>query len=207
MAIKKGKKKQVLTVGKWRVKISHMARIAPTAPGTISLKRLTSEAVPKKRSASALRGQWLVVEDVTTTAGRYATVLANLAGEEFARGDIPMEAVREAISRGLGRVAFDRLRVITDTSTEQLSSTVRLPQRTLARRTTFHADESERILRVATVFQRALEALGGLEETRRWFNTPKRSLGGRSPMEYCDTEPGAREVEHLLGRIEHGVYS
>jgi uncharacterized protein (DUF2384 family) len=27
------------------------------------------------------------------------------------------------------------------------------------------------------------------------------------PLEYAETELGAREVEHLLGRIEHGVYS
>jgi len=32
-------------------------------------------------------------------------------------------------------------------------------------------------------------------------------LGGETPLEYAETEVGAREVEDLLGRIEYGVYS
>ena len=32
-------------------------------------------------------------------------------------------------------------------------------------------------------------------------------LGGAIPLEYAETEVGAREVENLLGRIEYGVYS
>ena len=32
-------------------------------------------------------------------------------------------------------------------------------------------------------------------------------LGDVSPLEYAKTEVGAREVENLLGRIEHGVFS
>ncbi|MBW1797126.1 MAG: DUF2384 domain-containing protein, partial [Deltaproteobacteria bacterium] len=36
---------------------------------------------------------------------------------------------------------------------------------------------------------------------------PARALGGKTPLEYADTEPGAQEVDELLGRIEHGVFS
>ena len=36
---------------------------------------------------------------------------------------------------------------------------------------------------------------------------PKRALGGLTPLRCCDTEIGAREVESLLGRIEHGFFS
>ena len=32
-------------------------------------------------------------------------------------------------------------------------------------------------------------------------------MSGAVPLEYAETEVGAREVEHLLGRIEHGVFS
>jgi uncharacterized protein (DUF2384 family) len=34
-----------------------------------------------------------------------------------------------------------------------------------------------------------------------------RALGGRSPLDFAQTEPGAREVENVIGRLEHGVFS
>ena len=33
-----------------------------------------------------------------------------------------------------------------------------------------------------------------------------RELGGRTPLQMTATEPGAREVERVLGRIEHGIF-
>jgi hypothetical protein len=29
----------------------------------------------------------------------------------------------------------------------------------------------------------------------------------KAPLEYSDMELGLREIEHVLGRIEHGVFS
>jgi len=46
-----------------------------------------------------------------------------------------------------------------------------------------------------------------LEAGRRWLTSRQFGLGGAVPLEYAETEVGAREVEDLLGRIEHGVYS
>jgi len=34
---------------------------------------------------------------------------------------------------------------------------------------------------------------------------PVKGLGGKTPLEFADTETGAREVENMLGRIEDGV--
>ena len=39
-----------------------------------------------------------------------------------------------------------------------------------------------------------------------WFNSPQLALGGKTPLDYADTELGAREVENLLNRIGHGVF-
>ena len=38
-------------------------------------------------------------------------------------------------------------------------------------------------------------------------NSPQVGLGGAVPLDYAETELGAREVEDLLSRIEYGVYS
>ena len=54
---------------------------------------------------------------------------------------------------------------------------------------------------------RAVEVLGSREEASRWLHAPNPALGGQTPLELLDTDLGSRQVEDVLGRIEHGVYS
>jgi putative toxin-antitoxin system antitoxin component (TIGR02293 family) len=117
-----------------------------------------------------------------------------------------VSAVREGIPAG----RFDALKELLGVSTEQLTDVVGISPSTLSRRRKrgrFDKDESERILRVARIALRAAEVLGGPENARKWLTEPARALGGEKPLEFADTEPGAREVERLLIRLEHGVYS
>lgn len=67
--------------------------------------------------------------------------------------------------------------------------------------------ESDRLVRYARLFSRATAALGGIEGARSWLLAPARAFHGECPLDFADTEIGAREVEALLGRIEHGVFS
>ncbi len=66
--------------------------------------------------------------------------------------------------------------------------------------------EAFRILHVASAFQKSIEVLGSLDKARRWFTSPKKALGGKTPLEFCATDIGAEEVCNLLGRIEHGIF-
>jgi putative toxin-antitoxin system antitoxin component (TIGR02293 family) len=116
----------------------------------------------------------------------------------------------EAIRRGLPIDSLEALRKDLEISTEVMIRTIRLASRTYARRRKdgwLQPDESERLLRLGLLFDRATQVLGGTDQAREWFKTPKKALGGQAPLDYADTEPGAREVEDLLGRIEHGVFS
>ena len=116
--------------------------------------------------------------------------------------------VRDALQHGVPRGAFDQLRLDLGVSNEEMADVLGIPTRTLARRTErFKADESERLLRVGSVWAKALDVLEEKTAARRWMTQPKRALGGLTPLRCCDTEIGAREVEALLGRIEHGVFS
>ncbi len=67
--------------------------------------------------------------------------------------------------------------------------------------------ESDRLVRYARLFSRAADALGGEERARSWLAAPARAFGGETPLDFADTEVGAREVEALLGRLQHGVFS
>lgn len=116
--------------------------------------------------------------------------------------------VRAALQAGLPRHAFEKIRGDLGISSEELAEIVGIPLRTLARRTDrFKPDESERLLRVGSVLKKATDVLEDPVAVRRWMSQPKSALGGITPLRCCDTDVGAREVEALLGRIEHGVFS
>ena len=54
---------------------------------------------------------------------------------------------------------------------------------------------------------RAVEVLGSEGKASRWLRRPNRALGGKPPVALLDTDLGTQQVEAVLGRIEHGVYS
>lgn len=85
-----------------------------------------------------------------------------------------------------------------------------VPARTLARRRSqarFAAEESDRLIRLARIVAFAEEVLGKRDKAGRWLQKPNLALGGSVPLDLLGTDLGAREVENLLGRIEHGIPS
>ena len=54
---------------------------------------------------------------------------------------------------------------------------------------------------VLTHIKQALD----LTDARAWMHAPNMALGDEPPLQFADTEPGARRVDQLLGQIEHGV--
>jgi putative toxin-antitoxin system antitoxin component (TIGR02293 family) len=118
--------------------------------------------------------------------------------------------VIKILKKGLPISAFEKLRQTIDVPDATLARIVNVSPRTLIRRKKegrLDTDESERIWRIGNLFDRGIRVFGTQESARRWFKTPNRALEGKAPLEYAETEPGAREVEDLLGRLEHGVFS
>ena len=94
---------------------------------------------------------------------------------------------------------------------DELARLIHIPPRTYARRIASKArlnvPEGERSVRLIRLYDRAKELFVTHDNTRGWLNARLSALGGRTPLDFAQTEPGAREVENLIGRIEHGVYS
>jgi putative toxin-antitoxin system antitoxin component (TIGR02293 family) len=94
---------------------------------------------------------------------------------------------------------------------DELAKLVHIPPRTYARRVASKArlnvPEGERAVRIMRLYDRAKQTLGTHESTRAWLNRKLRVLGGRTPLDFAKTEPGAREVEAVLERFEDGVFS
>lgn len=136
-------------------------------------------------------------------AGETTSDFPELAAEE------PSGLV-SAVREGIPTSRFDALKELLDVPVTTLAEVVGITPSTLSRRRkrgVFNKDESERILRIARIVLRAKDVLDGIENARKWLTEPARALGGEPPLEFADTEPGAREVERLLIRLEHGVYS
>lgn len=161
---------------------------------------------PPPRSASD-EHVW-VVRDPGATYSHWTSVIGNVTGK-FPKGEeASFLGVRKVVRKGIDRRAFERIRDAAGLTTEQLSSVAGIPTRTLARRRErFTPDESERLLRVASVVQKGIEVFGSMDSARKWMAESRRALGGLTPLECCDTASGAAEVENLLGRIAHGVFS
>jgi len=71
-----------------------------------------------------------------------------------------------------------------------------------------HADESDRLLRLSRMFGLAIQLFEGDRRAAvDWMNKRLPVLGDASPLEMSKTEPGALDVERLIGRLEHGVFS
>lgn len=110
---------------------------------------------------------------------------------------------------GLPASAFERLQLEMGVSAKALAATTSISVRTLTRRKRegrLRTDESERLYRIAALFDRAVEVLGDKNKARNWLTSPKRAFSERTPLEQADTEPGATQVAYLLGQIEHGVF-
>ena len=69
------------------------------------------------------------------------------------------------------------------------------------------AGESDRRSRVARVAALAEEILGDKVKAARWLRRPNLTLGGKTPLQTLDTDIGASQVETVLHRVEHGVFS
>ena len=69
----------------------------------------------------------------------------------------------------------------------------------------FSPTQSNRVARFFRVFRWALDTFGSADKAKTWLNRPTRALGERAPADLLDTEEGARLVEDLLFRIDHGM--
>ena len=96
-------------------------------------------------------------------------------------------------------------------SLPEIAAIIGIPPRTLARRKAsgrLTSDESEKLLRLSSVFEQAVDLFEGSQsDALKWLTTPKKALENQTPLSYARTELGAREIANLIGRLEHGVYS
>jgi putative toxin-antitoxin system antitoxin component (TIGR02293 family) len=122
----------------------------------------------------------------------------------------PLDLLR-AMKKGLSYRTFERFRRNTSLSFERVTALIDIRRRTMTRRKRegrFLPDESDRLLRASRLFGKTLELFeGDRDAATEWLTTAQPALGGTVPLDLAKSEVGAREVERLIGRLEHGVFS
>lgn len=121
----------------------------------------------------------------------------------------PHEMIRQ-IQQGLRFRELEALQNNIEMPLEQLAGKLAISRSTLQRRKVtgrLSPDESDKVLRFSRLLGQAAELFGDIGRARAWLKHPQHGLGGAVPLDYAETEIGAREVENLLGRMKHGVYS
>ncbi|MGB7208427.1 MAG: antitoxin Xre/MbcA/ParS toxin-binding domain-containing protein [Pyrinomonadaceae bacterium] len=116
-----------------------------------------------------------------------------------------------AIEQGFSFNTLERVRRETGLPMNILADSIGISPRTLTRRKKekkLTSSESDRLVSLSRLLTFATELFAGsTEKALRWFVTPSPALGNVSPIEMAATNTGAREVESLIGRLEHGVFS
>jgi putative toxin-antitoxin system antitoxin component (TIGR02293 family) len=123
---------------------------------------------------------------------------------------LPRHDLIHVVSSGLPAHLVRELAKRFGITLEDMAGLLRLNSRTLQRRLDHGAlglSESERLWELSRLYHRAVEVLESEAAAVNWFKNPIQALGWATPLAYARTVVGLRELENVLGRIEHGVYS
>jgi putative toxin-antitoxin system antitoxin component (TIGR02293 family) len=126
-----------------------------------------------------------------------------------AKAKHPSELIRK-IQKGLRFSELETLQNSIGMPFEQLAAKLCISRSTLQRRKAagrLSPDESDKVMRLSRLLEHATNVFGDIERARAWLKFPQRGLGGAIPLDYAETEVGAREVDDLLGRIKYSVYT
>lgn len=170
----------------------------PTSVGA-GVKKASLGAAKKFQVVHSKGAHGLVLFHVDTALGRPPA------------HDIPVSLQVKAMEGGLRESELTDLQTSLDLPSERVLSLVGLSKATFHRRKTAGTNlnplVSDRVVRFALLLSKAITVFGSQDEANQWLKSPQFGLGGAVPLDFAKSEVGAREVENLLGRIEHGVYT
>jgi putative toxin-antitoxin system antitoxin component (TIGR02293 family) len=138
-------------------------------------------------------------------------VIEELGGEPILGRSLRNHAdLQAAIRDGFPKTVVEEVMQGAGLTLKELAASLDLSPRSLQRRRRegrLARFESDRLYRLARIIALAKHYLGNEGVATRWLKRPNRALGGKAPLESIDTEPGARAVENVLGRIAYGGVS
>lgn len=156
--------------------------------------------------AKVVRGHFDAVTGLSTVTDAPSLGLGGSAADESRPSAELFNVIIDANS--LFRIEPAALKSLANYSDEEIFALV-VPKRTLARRLSdgepLTVEETDKAVRLARVDRLAANVFGEPAKAHRWLRKPKKALRGETPLAYLATEAGARVVEDMLHRIDHGI--
>lgn len=122
----------------------------------------------------------------------------------------PMQFEWPAIEQGLPVSALEEFSTQSGIALKDLLEVV-IPPRTLKHRRQkgepLSLDESDRLARVARLYDLAVRVFGSQEKARKWLSRPKHRFDERTPLSLMRTGAGGRAVEDMLVQIDEGYFA
>lgn len=113
------------------------------------------------------------------------------------------------IERGLPLTTLEEFSVYSGISVRELLEVV-IPARTLKhrrqRQEPLNLDESDRVARVARVYELAVKVFGDRDDGRKWLCGQKSRFDGKTALEMLRSEAGEKAVKDFLIQIDEGMF-
>jgi len=113
------------------------------------------------------------------------------------------------IERGLPLKTLDEFSAYSGIAVKDLMDVV-IPARTLKHRRQrnepLSIDESDRLRRVARIYESAVKVYGDREDGGKWLSGEKQRFDGKTALEMLRTEAGEHAVEEFLIQIDEGMF-
>ncbi|MGD0905644.1 MAG: antitoxin Xre-like helix-turn-helix domain-containing protein [Terracidiphilus sp.] len=114
------------------------------------------------------------------------------------------------IERGLPLSTLEEFSAYSGIAVKDLLEVV-IPARTLKHRRQkkepLNPDESDRLARVARMYELAVKVYGDREDGRKWLCGKKSRFNDKSALAMLKTEAGEQAVEEFLYQIDEGVFA
>ena len=128
----------------------------------------------------------------------------------FALAQRPTAEILARVREGLPASMFEQVAATLGLSASTLAKKLGIARRTLVRKqgkgTPLSAENSEKVLRVARVYNLARALFSSNQAISQWLSKPDEALGRNAPIDLLDTDLGGREVEMLLQALIHGQF-
>ena len=116
----------------------------------------------------------------------------------------------ELVEEGISKKALENLKLKAGLDYDQLSKVLKVARTTLLSKKAdekFNQDLSDKILGLADIYSYGYEVFEDRDRFNEWIFRQNKALGGQAPFDILNNSFGREEVKHLIGRIDHGVYS
>lgn len=141
------------------------------------------------------------------------SAIADFLGGRKALGASPRTAVdwERIIHKGMPARSAEALKASIAVPDALLAQLLGISEKTLSRARAgegrLDSVVSDRLFRVARIVALAIDVLETEDAALHWLKRPQIGLGGRIPLALLTTDAGRDQVEKLLLRVEHGVYT